>query len=84
SLRGIINDAKVNIAAVAYHYGNKEELFNAVVERFAVPVVTEQLRQLDAVENRRNLRLVLEAFYLPPLTLVKSKARAGQTLGLFL
>jgi AcrR family transcriptional regulator len=84
SLRGIIKDAKVNIAAVAYHYGSKDELFNAVIERFAVPVVTEQLTKLDAVEHHRNTRLLLEAFFLPPLKHVKSRARAGETLGLFL
>ncbi len=84
SVRGIIKDAQLNVAAVAYHYGNKEDLFNAVVERFALPVVTEQLRRLDAVENSGDLRSVLQAFYLPPLTHVKSRARAGQTLGLFL
>jgi AcrR family transcriptional regulator len=84
SLRGIIKDAKVNIAAVAYHYGTKEELFNAVLERFARPVVTEQLKQLAAIEAEGNMRKILLAFYLPPLSLVKSKGRAGETLALFL
>ncbi len=84
SLRGIIKDASVNVAAVAYHYGNKEELFNAVVERFAVPVVSEQLRQLDAGKDKHDLKTVLQAFYLPPLKLVKSKAASGPTLALFL
>jgi AcrR family transcriptional regulator len=84
TLRGIIKDAKVNIAAVAYHYGTKEELFSAVLERFARPVVTEQLKQLAAIEAQRDLRKILLAFYLPPLSLVKSKGRGGQTLALFL
>jgi len=84
SLRGIIKDAKVNIAAIAYHFGNKEELFNAVVERFAVPVVSEQLRQLDVVMHEGDLRSVLQSFYFPPLKLIKSKGRSGQTLALFL
>jgi AcrR family transcriptional regulator len=84
SLRGIIKDAKVNIAAVAYHYGTKEELFSAVLERFARPVVTEQLKQLEAVRGERELSKILLAFYLPPLSLVKSKGRAGETLAQFL
>jgi AcrR family transcriptional regulator len=83
SLRAIIKDAQVNVAAVAYHYGNKEDLFDAVVRRFAVPVVTEQLRVLDSMETA-TLTAVLEAFYLPPLKVIKSKGRGGQTLALFL
>src|SRR5579885_414943 len=84
SLRGIIKDAKVNIAAVAYHFGNKEELLNAVIERFAVPVVDAQLRKLDEVQASHDLKLMLEAFYLPPLTLIKSKGKSARTLPLFL
>ncbi|HEY9719127.1 MAG TPA: TetR/AcrR family transcriptional regulator [Trichormus sp.] len=84
SLRGIIKDAEVNVAAVAYHFGNKEDLFDAVVERFAAPVVTEQLRQLNSVAESRDLKQVLDAFYLPPLKLIKSKTKSGQTLALFL
>jgi AcrR family transcriptional regulator len=52
SLRAIIKEAKVNIAAVAYHYGDKEELFKAVIERFAAPVVEEQLKQLQAAQAK--------------------------------
>lgn len=84
SLRGIIREAKVNIAAVAYHFGTKEELFNAVVERFAVPVVSEQLRQLKRVKDQQDLEQVLCAFYDPPLKLIKSKGKSGKTLALFL
>jgi AcrR family transcriptional regulator len=84
SLRGIIKDAKVNIAAVAYHYGNKEDLFDAVVHRFAVPVVSEQLRQLSTVKESRDLAQVLTAFYVPPLKIIRAKEKAAPTLGLFL
>lgn len=83
SLRGIIKDARVNIAAVAYHFGTKEELFDAVVERFALPVVSAQLQQLEQV-TKGNLAEILEAFYAPPLKLIKAKAKSGQTLALFL
>lgn len=84
SLRGIIKDAKVNIAAVAYHFGNKEELFSAVIERFAQAVVSEQLCLLETVTKERELQSVLHAFYDPPLRLIKSRGKSGQTLALFL
>ncbi|HEY9757396.1 MAG TPA: TetR/AcrR family transcriptional regulator [Oculatellaceae cyanobacterium] len=83
SLRGIIKDARVNIAAVAYHFGTKEELFDAVVERFALPVVSEQMQQLERVE-KGDLAGILGAFYEPPLKIIKDKAKSGQTLALFL
>lgn len=84
SLRGIIKDAQVNIAAVAYHFGNKEELFDAVVARFAAPVVSEQLRQLSRVKDEGDLFQILNAFYGPPLKLLKARGNAGQPLALFL
>lgn len=83
SLRGVIKDAGVNVASVAYHYGSKEDLFDAVIERFAQPVVTAQEAALDSL-TELSLAKVLEAFYLPPLQLVKSRTSDGSVLGLFL
>ena len=84
SVRGIIKDANVNIAAVAYHFGTKEDLFNAVVERFAAPVVAAQLRQLERVKEDRELATILDAFYGPPLKLIKARGKSGEILALFL
>lgn len=68
SLRGIIKEAKINVAAIAYHFGDKESLFTAVIERFALPVVQQQLECLDAemAMARPKLTNVLLAFYKPP------------------
>ena len=38
SLRHIIAQAGVNLAAVHYHFGSKEDLLDAVVARKAAPV----------------------------------------------
>ncbi len=86
SLRGIIKDADVNVAAIAYHFGDKEDLFVAVVERFAAPVVEEQLKRLDEVLARKRIKLVdvIQAFYEPPIRMVKKRGKSGEVLAQFL
>jgi AcrR family transcriptional regulator len=50
TLRNAIGEAGVNLAAVHYHFGSKEELFRAVVERFARPIVEQELALLDRLQ----------------------------------
>lgn len=50
SLRQIISEAGVNLAAVHYHFGSKEELLNALVSQAAAPVNEERLALLDRYE----------------------------------
>src|SRR5437016_7270388 len=69
SLRQVIATAKVNIAAVHYHFGSKEDLLDAVVVRKAGPVTAARLALLDKVEASAKGKLkvedVLQAFLLP-------------------
>ena len=70
SLRDIVAGAGVNLAAVHYHFGSKEELLDQVVLRKAAPVNVERLRLLDQVEAEAGtapppVDQVLEAFFLP-------------------
>ncbi len=49
SLRNITATAKVNLAAVNYHFGSKEALLEAVIERRLSPLNEIRLGQLDAL-----------------------------------
>lgn len=73
SLRGVVNDAGANLAAVHYHFGSKEALFKAVVARIAKPVVAQQLEQLAQLEAKATTPAVediLRAFLGPPLACI--------------
>lgn len=50
ALRNVVSEAGVNLAAVSYHFGSKEELFRAVVCRFARPVIEQELRLLSELK----------------------------------
>lgn len=50
TLRNVVSEAGVNLAAVNYHFGSKEELFRAVVSRFARPVVEQELSLLSELK----------------------------------
>src|SRR5260221_12505051 len=50
SLRSLTTAASVNLAAVNYHFGTKEELFQAVLTRPLDPENQERTRLLQKVE----------------------------------
>lgn len=51
SLRGITAAAAVNLAAVNYHFGSKDELLGAVFERRLVPLNELRRQRLEAVRE---------------------------------
>jgi len=68
SLRQIIADAAVNLAAIHYHFGSKQELLDEVIMRKAGPVNRERLARLDRLEaapGGPRIEQVLEAFLMP-------------------
>lgn len=50
TLRNIVSEAGVNLAAVHYHFGSKEDLFRSVVARFARPIVKQELALLEKLQ----------------------------------
>jgi AcrR family transcriptional regulator len=68
SLRQLTTRAGKNLAAVNYHFGGKEALAKAVLERRIQPINTERLRRLDAIPARqRSVAAIVRAFVEPPL-----------------
>ncbi|MCD6526444.1 MAG: TetR family transcriptional regulator [Desulfuromonas sp.] len=74
TLRAITSTAKVNLAAVNYHFGSKKQLIQAVLLRRMTPLNNERHRQLNAIiqtardENRRTtVAEILHAFIEPTL-----------------
>jgi AcrR family transcriptional regulator len=76
TLRALTKVARVNLAAVHYHFGSKEGLLDAVVERRAASMNQERLRELGELERsaRRSasraaprVEDILRAFFLPGL-----------------
>ena len=82
SLRQVIARAKVNLAAIHYHFGSKESLMQAVLSRRLVPLNAERLALLEACERKSGKRPVplpevLEALVGPALRLSRDPERGG-------
>jgi|GEM_PF-187604 len=85
SIRDIAVAAKANVAAVNYHFGSKERLFEALFARRVIPVNTMRLELLRAAEARSphgkpGLRDLVEAFVRPPLLLGDPISHGAQGL----
>jgi AcrR family transcriptional regulator len=70
SLRQIIAKADVNLAAVHYHFGSKENLLDELVHRKADPVNQERIARLDRLEAQPvskppSVEEILDAFFAP-------------------
>jgi AcrR family transcriptional regulator len=82
SLRQITRDAKVNLAAINYHFQSKESLILAVLMRKIGPINRRRLELLDQLESTGQplvLEDVLHAFFAP----LFDARRAGASLSNF-
>ena len=75
SLRQVTGLAAVNIAAVNYHFGSKENLVNEVFRRRMDVMTGQRLAQLEAAlrEHPGQLEPVLAAFIDPALALAQDR-----------
>ncbi len=73
SMRDITKAASVNLASVNYHFGSKEALLAAVLERRLQPINERRLQLLDEIERQADdsggepaLYDIVRAFLSPP------------------
>src|SRR5579871_6634654 len=80
SLRHIIGEAGVNLAAVHYHFGSKEDLLDELILRKAASVNAERVALLDRFEAEAgstpvSVDKVLRAFFQP---MIEAGSRSPQ------
>ncbi len=82
SLRSISNEAKTNLAAVNYHFGNKEKLIEMMLERRLDNLFQLRMKLLDELESGSsepcNLDQVLNAFIAPALIMSNDSHQGGK------
>ena len=79
SLRQVTSHADVNIAAVNYHFGSKDNLVNEVFRRRMDEMTAARLGQLEQARSAHpgDLRAVLAAFVEPALALAQDRQSGG-------
>lgn len=83
SLRMVTAKARVNLAAVNYHFGGKEDLFHAMLARRLDLMNDERVRLLDdyehsAGEDPLSCERILAAMFIPALALARDTRRGGK------
>ncbi len=89
SLRDITGAADANVAAVNYHFGSKERLIDAVIERHVVPINEQRLELLDRFEAKcgeepLTVEAILKAFLSPVLRHITSGEMSEDLFGKFM
>lgn len=83
SLRAITTEANVNLAAVNYHFGSKEELFQTVLTRRLDPMNQQRLALLTEYENASaptpvSCERIFAALFIPALHLARDRTQGGE------
>ena len=85
SLRTITSKAKVNLAAVNYHFGSKKTLIQAVFTRFLDPFCHGLTAQLNALTDEQLDQLTLEDLLaLLVKQMLEVEPRSGNDLSIFM
>ncbi len=84
SMRMVTGEAKVNLAAVNYHFGSKEELMQAVLRRRLEVINQERLRLLDQAETEAGGKplkpsVIIDCFFGTLLRIAADQKSGGGT-----
>ena len=80
-LRLVTAKAKVNLAAVNYHFGGKDELFRAMLARRLDPLNEQRIALLEQHQRAHqpaSCETVLSAMLIPALTIARNPRRGGK------
>ena len=83
SLRQITKKAKVNLAAINYHFGDKQALYCEVITRRLRPINQARLAELEKAEQSAagepvHLALIIETLARPVFELAQDPVEGGQ------
>jgi AcrR family transcriptional regulator len=86
SLRQIIGEADVNLAAIHYHFGSKDDLLAQVIARKAEPVNQKRLALLDQLLARKapqplSIEEILYAFMAPMAEVAEQNPQFVRVMG---
>ncbi len=86
SLRQVIAEAGVNLAAVHYHFGSKEDLLDHLVGRLADPINRGRIAMLDRLEAEAagaplTVEQILNAFLAPAVEIGSRHPEAIKLMG---
>ena len=80
-LRLVTAKAKLNLAAVNYHFGGKDELFRAMLARRLDPLNEQRVALLDKYQRAHepaSCETVLSAMLIPALAIARNPRRGGK------
>ncbi len=84
TLRAIAAAAAVNVAAVNYHFGSKDKLFEEMFLRHVVPLNEARLRRLaactEAAAGRPDLTAIITAYVMPALDLARVTSAGARAI----
>ena len=84
TLRSIAAAAEVNVAAVNYHFGTKEKLFDEMFQRRIAPLNEERLAGLKAciarADGAPSLEAIVEAYVMPAARLADASGASARAI----